>query len=153
MPNWCANAVVLRGDPPAVDRAERAARDGRLFEEYLPQPHPGEWDARWCVENWGTKWDVTSGGVQIDRESPGELTLLFETAWTPPIPVFRAMRLGGLYVRAVYFEPGVMFGGVCDASGDRSYVGDQLEEPGFLEDHPDGRALEEAFEVSHFFEV
>lgn len=35
----------------------------------------------WCCENWGTKWNAYSDHT-IDDD-----TIIFETAWSPPIPV------------------------------------------------------------------
>ena len=38
----------------------------------------------WCVENWGTKWGVS-------RFSCNENTMIFETAWSTPEPIFEKL--------------------------------------------------------------
>lgn len=43
----------------------------------------------WCIAHWGTKWNAVRGEV-ID-DGPGFISLRFETAWSPPLPVFEAM--------------------------------------------------------------
>jgi hypothetical protein len=41
----------------------------------------------WCTEVWGTKWG--SFRARVERIGNGELEFRFETAWSPPSPVFR----------------------------------------------------------------
>ena len=38
----------------------------------------------WSIENWGTKWEPSEGG--LSHCSPCELEAAFDTAWSPPIP-------------------------------------------------------------------
>lgn len=53
---------------------------------------------RWCNKNWGTKWnayDAYCEGVVIPevglKKKTTTLTLSFTTAWSPPVPVLRAI--------------------------------------------------------------
>lgn len=40
----------------------------------------------WNCDNWGTKWDASE--IIMERESPTELSVKFQTAWSPPEPIF-----------------------------------------------------------------
>lgn len=43
----------------------------------------------WAIDHWGTKWNAVRA-EESDR-GPGFVFLRFETAWSPPLPVFEAM--------------------------------------------------------------
>lgn len=44
----------------------------------------------WQSENWGTKWNAYNQEyVEVNH---GSVTLRFDTAWAPPIPVIDALR-------------------------------------------------------------
>lgn len=48
----------------------------------------------WCCENWGTKWNACCiNATPIDERYQGTSVahVLFETAWSPPEPVFKKM--------------------------------------------------------------
>ena len=71
MPNWCENRVCFKhSDPTKLAELDAALRDGNALQ-YL-HPMPGELEGTtapsdtpnwydWCVNNWGTKWDVKDG--------------------------------------------------------------------------------------------
>ncbi|GIW31555.1 MAG: hypothetical protein N2047_06185 [Meiothermus sp.] len=42
----------------------------------------------WCYDHWGTRWDANQPELE---EEAGALIYRFSTAWSPPIPVVRAM--------------------------------------------------------------
>lgn len=44
----------------------------------------------WSIANWGTKWDAYSGGIVNDDGDEIELT--FDTAWSPPEPIFDKLK-------------------------------------------------------------
>ena len=140
MPNWCNNGITLRHkDSAMVTRAQEALAAGRLLQEFIPCPQDlidtvsgfmGE-DKReaheaqmkrnielygykdwydWNVANWGTKWDVGGSDFVID-DVGNELQCYFDSAWTPPIPLFERLTELGYTVNATYYEPGVGFVG------------------------------------------
>ena len=43
----------------------------------------------WNTKHWGTKWN--SYETELRKEAPGELVVAFQTAWSPPEPVFQAL--------------------------------------------------------------
>jgi len=71
-----------------------------------------KYDYDWCVENWGTKWDIFD--VDVISLVDNELELCFTTAWSPPI---NAMRHGaeryGFDFELTYKEEGMMFAGIA----------------------------------------
>lgn len=69
----------------------------------------------WCVENWGTKWNAKEPRVEEQYEHEGELTALvmFETAWSPPLPVVKKASelFPDLAFTLKYFEAGAAYNG------------------------------------------
>lgn len=43
----------------------------------------------WCIANWGTKWNASN--PQLQDEAPQRLCYTLETAWAPPVPVFKEL--------------------------------------------------------------
>ena len=64
----------------------------------------------WCIDNWGTKWDVNVGEGDID-ESYAEFE--FETAWAPASGIFDKIRedYPDVAISWFYDEPG------CEIAG------------------------------------
>ena len=58
---------------------------GKIYLENILYYHTSDW-YDWCVENWGTKWDA----VEV-HFSYGNTGIYFETAWSPPIPIFKKL--------------------------------------------------------------
>lgn len=60
----------------------------------------------WAIQNWGTKWgSFRAAGVSGDEK---RAKLVFETAWSPPNPVFAALcrKYPGLKIRNRWHEEG-----------------------------------------------
>lgn len=71
----------------------------------------------YCVNEWGTKWDVGldgSWGEQAQIQEDGRLTLSFDSAWAPPVPAYDKLLDLGFEVRGYYYESGMCFCGVYD---------------------------------------
>ena len=72
----------------------------------------------WRVAHWSTKWDVGSEDDTADIED-GELTLVFDSAWGPPIGAYEALEdVCGFEVEAYYYEPGMAFCGTWSGGAD-----------------------------------
>lgn len=79
----------------------------------------------WCVNEWGTEWDVgAQGGNRIDMpdHDVNEITLSFESAWSPPIGFYKTMETFGFEIEAMYYEPGMGYCGSFDDGVDSSYT-------------------------------
>jgi hypothetical protein len=74
-----------------------------------------------CVNEWGTKWDVGGDGMEVDPSTvQNDVTLSFDSAWSPPCNVYEKMVEQGYSVRAYYSEPGMAYCGVW-YDGDDNY--------------------------------
>ena len=121
MPNWCSNTLKMSGSTEQVDKLEKYLQhnddDHGLLNFFIPEPLdppngkasdalPGWYN--WRCNNWGTKWEVEVRGLKRDGNT---LTMSFDSAWSPPIPVYEAMHAQGWDVVACYWEPGMGFAG------------------------------------------
>jgi hypothetical protein len=71
-----------------------------------------------CVNEWGTKWDVGGEGDQATVRSPNSISMNFDSAWAPPIAAMEKFQDLGFKVKLVYWESGMCFCGVYDENGD-----------------------------------
>jgi len=148
MPNWCYNTVELtHEDPKMIARAKSAFLDKGLLNEFVPVPESlritagylGD-DAEqkaleaqeasnlekhgyrnwydYCVNEWGTKWDV--GGQEVN-DIPNGVILTFDSAWAPPTNAYEKLMAMGFQIRAMYYEPGMAFAGIWDDGSDDYY--------------------------------
>jgi hypothetical protein len=122
------------GDPEEQRQLEE--QTARNIEKY----GYGNW-YDFCVNRWGTKWDVDlAGTVSIDADGLG-LSASFDSAWAPPIQVYEEMLEQGYEVVAYYYEPGMEFVGKWDNGYDlchqlgiynsstvRNAIGDELDD-------------------------
>ena len=65
----------------------------------------------WCIENWGTKWDVSE--LDIEYADDEQLELTFSTAWSPPEGVIEKLKdkYPDLSFSCFYDEPGMEVAG------------------------------------------
>jgi len=150
MPNWCGNTLTLtHEDTEMIVRAKRAFAEGEFLNEFIPVPEdlkivagsvsdPDE-QARltaqeqynrakfgyanwydWCVNEWGTKWDV--GDSQgINSCTDHELIVYFDSAWSPPIAAYEKLIDLGFTVYANYYESGCAYAGIFEDGYDDYY--------------------------------
>ena len=74
MPNWCENELEVKGEKKDISKFKKVldlekqdSEDNKienLLKSFVPIPSDEDdnWYS-WCVDNWGTKWDV-----DIDNE-------------------------------------------------------------------------------------
>ena len=148
MPNWCNNYLELEHEDPAmIARARKAFNDGRLLDEFVPVPKSlhivagsvgdpdeqkkleedtarnievhgyGNW-YDYCVNEWGTKWDVGGDGMEASEDSPNATSMSFDSAWAPPVAAMEKFQDLGFKVKLVYWESGMCFCGLFDENGD-----------------------------------
>ena len=148
MPNWCNNYLELEHEDPAmIERAKTAFADARLLAEFCPVPESlhivagsvgdpdeqkkleedtarniathgyGNW-YDYCVNEWGTKWDVGGEGDQATVTGPNSISMGFDSAWAPPIAAMEKFQDLGFKVKRIYWESGMCFCGLFDENGD-----------------------------------
>jgi len=71
--------------------AEEFRRQGKEVD-YSKQPSDGynQGGYQWCIQNWGTKWNVEKE-CEWDNTDERGIKLIFQTAWSPPEPVISAI--------------------------------------------------------------
>ena len=100
------------GDGEKQAALERQTLDNIQLHGY------GNW-YDFCVNRWGTKWEVdTKGSVDFDGQT---VEVSFESAWSPPCGVYEALVEQGYDVVAYYYEPGMGYLGKWDNGCDESY--------------------------------
>jgi hypothetical protein len=103
------------GNP--VEQAKLEADTQRNIEKY----GYGNW-YDYCVNEWGTKWDVGGDGQEVDITEDGTmLTTYFDSAWAPPTNAYEKLQDMGFGVEAMYYEPGMAFAGKWDHGSDDYY--------------------------------
>jgi hypothetical protein len=175
MPNWCNNSVeIYHTDPAMIERVRKGFNDGGLFSELIPCPqeltdtvsgsmgedkraeheaqqaanvekygYPNWYD--FCVNEWGTKWDVGADGNPA-QDIPCGLMLSFDSAWSPPIGAYEKLTEQGFRIRAMYYEPGMAFAGVWEEGNDDYYDYGSMNSKEIAETLP--VELDEAFGIS-----
>lgn len=136
MPNWCENHVRITGNKDTIQKLI----DAKLsLEQLLPIPkelqypenyltdenvrvefekqkkvnlekHGSEYWYDWCLENWGTKWDIDLHTIETMDD---EIYAVFSTAWSPPIEAMKALvkQNKDLEIDMKYIETGMGFVG------------------------------------------
>ena len=144
MPNWCNNSVeIYHEDPAMIERVRKAFNDGALLNEFIPVPadlqivagsvpvaeeaeHKAKEETNrekhgytnwydFCVNEWGTKWDIGADGNPA-QDIPGGLMLGFDSAWAPPCAAYEKLAALGFRITAMYYEGGMCFAGVWEGN-------------------------------------
>tara|TARA_B100000900_G_C20283419_1_gene595042 strand:- start:19 stop:477 length:459 start_codon:yes stop_codon:yes gene_type:complete len=145
MPNWCQNVIyVSHEDENKMVALKDAIINGEMCDHIKPMPEalkdttspsdsPNWYD--WACDNWGTKWDVCSpwDTDEIYSDENGETYVFkFDTAWSPPIPVYDEMIKQGFHLVARYVEYGCGYHGEYSVDGDFYHNeiqnGDEIDE-------------------------
>lgn len=143
MPNWCNNNIEVHGPIEKIKAMyNEAVQDGDdetgLLNFMFPMPKAlhetdspsqlseevqaemiekygaADWYS-WRVNNWSTKWDVSSEGLEFydNRDGTGSITGWFDSAWAPPIGAIAhyGARNEDVKITLDYYEPGMCFVG------------------------------------------
>lgn len=171
MPNWCNNvARISHPEPAMIDRAIKAFDEGKFLQEFVPCPQElldtaatfgetsteqankakygyGSW-YDFNIANWGTKWDV-GGENPAERHDANNITLVFESAWAPPVEAYIQLEQQGFVVEAYYYEPGMMFCGVFE-DGQANDISIEQTNGDWVKDNIP-RAIDEMFGIADEF--
>ena len=133
-----AGSVGVATDPKQIALVES---ENRNLEKY---GYKNWYD--FCVNEWGTKWDVGGNGQEA-QDIPGGLMLTFDSAWSPPIGAYeKLVEQFGFSIRAMYYEPGMAFAGIWDNGDDDYYEYGGMSAAEIAEALPE--VLDEAFGIS-----
>ena len=146
MPNWCNNNITIQGSTETIKKLweEATAEDGGLLSAMVPMPegladttspspegqskvvdgHTNWYD--WSVARWGTKWDVSTEGLEFTDNGDGTASISgwFDSAWAPPITAYETFceDMDGVYIEASYHEGGMDFGGFWDSESGEEHM-------------------------------
>jgi hypothetical protein len=131
VPNWCSNSVQISGPENLLNTLLETVH-GQFcpFSFARIKPEPPEFFSRpaeeglamdrysWRCENWGTKWDLDGDTPSFSSNArisclPGKLIFLFDTAWSPCLPVIDTLSKmhPQLCVDHIYCDEAMAFAG------------------------------------------
>jgi len=116
------------------DAAEQAEREA-VYKANLETYGYANW-YDYCVAEWGTKWDAGTATYDIKGN---QVTIYFDTAWSPPIGIYHALEDMGFDVEATYVEQGIGYIGYYKNGKDTE------SDLGEFEDEDDGFDLDDYF--------
>lgn len=84
----------------------------REYSDYLMKTYGANNWYDWCNDQWGTKWDVSQVGIELNPEWE-QLQYEFDTAWGPPegIHIFLADMFPDLSISWFFREEGQQIAG------------------------------------------
>lgn len=97
MANGCFNAVRIDGEKESLKRVldflKKAEVEGKFFDLLYPIPEAlrteeERFGDEWCVDHWGTQWDVQITTASAHKVTEKTLLLTFSTKWSPPVSFF-----------------------------------------------------------------
>ena len=166
MPNWCNNDVTIyHKDPAKIKALAEAIKDGNFCKSVKPIPEalanttsPNRENAAelveatgyadwydYCVNEWGTKWDVDPYDTPFVDENT--IQFGFDSAWSPPTGIYEELVAQGYEVRATYYEPGMCYVGRWDNGNDEYYEYSDYDDPDDVREFI-GEELDDAYGIS-----
>ena len=82
----------IKGELPIIE--EHKLRNGEVMK-LLKFKSTNVQDTRWYdwrLEKWDTKWDVPKDDIEITEINNGSIVIGFNTAWSPPIAIYKKLR-------------------------------------------------------------
>lgn len=128
MPNYCNNELTITSDNTGFlqDLMNELKQADGSEVDFLSKLVPFtketnyEWNYDWCVQNWGTKWDIFD--VNYASLDGNTLAVSFMTAWSPPVAALEtAMRKHGFTFDLYYEEGGACFIGHTEGDGESHF--------------------------------
>jgi len=149
MPNWCNNWAEIEGPVEKIEALHEAGKNESFLEHMVPL---GKWDYEDAVTEWGTKWEIDIGNMEIVKTDDGRAVLkgYFESAWSPPDQAFTKYLINNndVNIDLRYFEPSMDFTGTLEhGTFNISDVGE-----GFFLNTTVGKQLDECFCVIDMLE-
>ena len=101
------------------DEAKQAALEAQTRSN-VEKYGAGNW-YDFCVNHWGTKWDVNIA-QECERDEDGlSFSGSFDTAWSPPMGIVEKLAAEGYEVTLYYYESGMGFVGKYEDGCDDYY--------------------------------
>ena len=100
-----------KGQFPQLEQHKNPKTGEVMWETYnFPDGKNDDRWYHWCIENWGTKWELSELDIEYDDEV---LELTFSTAWSPPEGIMEELKdkYPDLGFSCFYDEPGMEIAG------------------------------------------
>ena len=113
----------------------------------------------WSVSNWGTKWDVSTEGLEFTDNGDGTALIegWFDSAWAPPIGAYEKFseQNNDCHIEASYHEGGMDFGGFWDTENGDEYLEGCHEEYKLPEDQQSDlfKRIDEEYNLSDSYDM
>jgi len=171
MPNWCNNNIDITGPVEKIQALWNEARECEgLLNAMVPMPERlkdtvkgsnGDADNwyDWAVSNWGTKWDVSTEGLEFTDNGDGTALIegWFDSAWAPPIGAYEKFseQNNDCHIEASYHEGGMDFGGFWDTENGDEYLEGCHEEYKLPEDQQSDlfKRIDEEYNLSESYDM
>jgi len=101
----------------SVEESKRAAHAAQMQANIEKHGYPTWYE--FANAKWGTKWDACEPTHQVNED--GSVTIWFDTAWSPPMPIYEKLEEMGFEVEATYCECGIGFVGWYADGEDNEY--------------------------------
>lgn len=117
-----SKSMVINSELSSADKMVMAKKLVEVYKHNVDVYGHLTWYS-WCVENWGTKWDVAEANVdEISLSKSGKAYSVlynFETAWSPPTRAILSMSqlYTDLIFKLRYYERGCGFKGMFTVRG------------------------------------
>ena len=125
MPNWCNNSILIEGPKAKIkelwNKSNKDPEKSGLLETMAPMPESETDWYSWRLDNWGTKWEVDSEGLEYSESTEDDDRSLiegwFDSAWSPPKEAFEKFCAENedVHVELHYHECGMGFVGYWDS--------------------------------------
>jgi len=173
MPNWCSNSITIQGPTETIKQLWEDAHadmgnntERGLLDAMFPMPRELQGTVKgsngdevnwydWRVNNWGTKWDIDTQGLEFTDNGDGTASISgwFDSAWAPPIGAYEKFcdDMDNCSLEASYHEPGMDFAGLWSSEDGDEYFESLTEEHPYDDDEfwesPVGRELDDIYNI------
>ena len=110
---------IVAGRVGADDNPEQIALQEQTMNNLSVYGYATWYD--FCVNEWGTKWDVDAIETIEVEGDVDHITFGFDSAWSPPTGAMEYLMEQGFTVRLYYYEPGMAFAGIWEDGQDDCY--------------------------------
>lgn len=100
------------------------------------------------VAKWGTKWEPDCEVIEVTGE---RIEFSFDSAWSPPDEAYKVLYDKGFDFDARYYEPGMSFGGIIEATHGNGYIESHSDNMHHKDD-PIRQMLDDEFGISDDYE-
>jgi hypothetical protein len=132
MPNWVNNEVLIeRNKDIEIILNKYRGTDIGMMETLVGKTNNDDW-YQGNIDFWGTKWDVAFSQVSWEINE-SFIKLLFNTAWSPPIPFLERLYIKYFvkyeiyYFDEMYCFSGAMYYYGYDSFGEFFVEGEYIE--------------------------